>query len=59
VAGLLLASAPTISSLAQDATPFYRGKTVGIDVYLAMERGEIQGRCGGQLTVIKPRSHNG
>jgi tripartite-type tricarboxylate transporter receptor subunit TctC len=25
----------------------------GTDVYLAMERGEIDGRCGGQLTVIK------
>jgi tripartite-type tricarboxylate transporter receptor subunit TctC len=25
----------------------------GTDVYLAMERGEIEGRCGGQLTVIK------
>jgi tripartite-type tricarboxylate transporter receptor subunit TctC len=30
VAGLLLASAPTISSLAQDAAPFYRGKTIRI-----------------------------
>jgi hypothetical protein len=27
---LLLASAPTISSLAQEAAPFYRGKTVRI-----------------------------
>jgi tripartite-type tricarboxylate transporter receptor subunit TctC len=25
----------------------------GTDVYLAMERGEVEGRCGGQLTVIK------
>ena len=25
----------------------------GTDVFLAMERGEIDGRCGGQLTVIK------
>ncbi len=25
----------------------------GTDVYLAMERGELDGRCGGQLTVIK------
>jgi tripartite-type tricarboxylate transporter receptor subunit TctC len=25
----------------------------GTDIYLAMERGEIDGRCGGQLTVIK------
>jgi tripartite-type tricarboxylate transporter receptor subunit TctC len=25
----------------------------GTDVYLAMERGEIDGRCGGQITVIK------
>lgn len=25
----------------------------GTDVYLAMERGEIDGRCGGQMTVIK------
>jgi tripartite-type tricarboxylate transporter receptor subunit TctC len=25
----------------------------GTDVYLAMERGEIDGRCGGQLTVIR------
>jgi tripartite-type tricarboxylate transporter receptor subunit TctC len=25
----------------------------GTDVFLAMERGELDGRCGGQLTVIK------
>jgi tripartite-type tricarboxylate transporter receptor subunit TctC len=25
----------------------------GTSVYLAMERGEVEGRCGGQLTVIK------
>jgi len=25
----------------------------GTDVYLAMERGELEGRCGGELTVIK------
>jgi tripartite-type tricarboxylate transporter receptor subunit TctC len=25
----------------------------GTDIYLAMERGELDGRCGGQLTVIK------
>src|SRR5262244_570400 len=25
----------------------------GTDVYIAMERGELDGRCGGQLTVIK------
>ena len=25
----------------------------GTDIYLAMERGEVEGRCGGQLTVIK------
>ncbi len=25
----------------------------GTDVYLAMERGEVEGRCGGQLAVIK------
>jgi len=25
----------------------------GTDVYLAMERGEVEGRCGGELTVIK------
>jgi tripartite-type tricarboxylate transporter receptor subunit TctC len=25
----------------------------GVSVYIAMERGELDGRCGGQLTVIK------
>jgi tripartite-type tricarboxylate transporter receptor subunit TctC len=25
----------------------------GTDIYLAMERGEVEGRCGGQLAVIK------
>jgi tripartite-type tricarboxylate transporter receptor subunit TctC len=25
----------------------------GTDVYIAMERGEVDGRCGGQMTVIK------
>jgi tripartite-type tricarboxylate transporter receptor subunit TctC len=25
----------------------------GTDIYIAMERGEVEGRCGGQLTVIK------
>jgi len=25
----------------------------GVAVYIAMERGELDGRCGGQLTVIK------
>jgi len=25
----------------------------GVSVYIAMERGEVDGRCGGQLTVIK------
>jgi hypothetical protein len=25
----------------------------GTSVYIAMERGEVEGRCGGQLTVIK------
>jgi tripartite-type tricarboxylate transporter receptor subunit TctC len=30
-----------------------QGYKDGTDVYLAMERGELDGRCGGQLTVIK------
>jgi tripartite-type tricarboxylate transporter receptor subunit TctC len=29
------------------------GYKAGTDIYLAMERGELDGRCGGQLTVIK------
>ncbi len=29
------------------------GYKSGTDIYLAMERGEVDGRCGGQLTVIK------
>jgi tripartite-type tricarboxylate transporter receptor subunit TctC len=29
------------------------GYKAGTDIYLAMERGEVDGRCGGQLTVIK------
>ncbi|MBX9775216.1 MAG: hypothetical protein K2Y71_12480 [Xanthobacteraceae bacterium] len=29
------------------------GYKSGTDIYLAMERGELDGRCGGQLTVIK------
>jgi tripartite-type tricarboxylate transporter receptor subunit TctC len=29
------------------------GYKSGTDIYLAMERGEVDGRCGGQLTVIR------
>ena len=29
------------------------GYKAGTDIYLAMERGELDGRCGGQLTVIR------
>jgi tripartite-type tricarboxylate transporter receptor subunit TctC len=29
------------------------GYKAGTDIFLAMERGELDGRCGGQLTVIK------
>jgi tripartite-type tricarboxylate transporter receptor subunit TctC len=29
------------------------GYRAGTDVYLAMQRGEVEGRCGGQLGVIK------
>ncbi|HEX2114618.1 MAG TPA: tripartite tricarboxylate transporter substrate-binding protein, partial [Alphaproteobacteria bacterium] len=29
------------------------GYKSGTDIFLAMERGEVDGRCGGQLTVIK------
>jgi tripartite-type tricarboxylate transporter receptor subunit TctC len=29
------------------------GYKAGTDIYLAMERGEVDGRCGGQLTVIR------
>jgi tripartite-type tricarboxylate transporter receptor subunit TctC len=30
-----------------------QGYKDGTDVYLAMERGEVEGRCGGQLAVLK------
>jgi hypothetical protein len=42
VAGLLLASAPTISSLAQDAAPFYRGKTVRIVISTGVAGGHAE-----------------
>src|SRR5258705_4483798 len=29
------------------------GYKAGTDIYLAMERGELDGRCGGQLTVLR------
>ena len=29
------------------------GYKAGTDIFIAMERGEVDGRCGGQLTVIK------
>jgi hypothetical protein len=54
--------------LAQEAAPFYRGKTNrnqaqgdrrlqdGTDVCLAMERDEIDGRCGCRRTSLRARA---